>query len=198
MPPRTTLLTLLGTSTAVALVTPLALDGSPLAIVAIVLLTVIVGILMGTTKVGHNLARFRPVAMLTESVAVYVPSTTDIDCTADSELVAQTVQQVTRTLAQLFGGATVQAGTGSWISDSGALVQEPVQIVTSSASALTTQTLDSVMALARTVGRDMRQDCIAVSINGTLCLISPPASQPYAGTETGSPGSWKVADGFVH
>jgi hypothetical protein len=126
--------------------------------------------------------RFAPVARLAESVSVYVPATVDVDSVASPALVASMVETVSRTLAGMFGGATVTDGLGSYVAESGALVQEPVRIVASNADTIDGPALDRVAGLARKVARTMGQECVAVNVNGTLYLVGPDDPAPASGS----------------
>lgn len=63
---------------------------------------------------------------LNAKVAIYVPSTTDVNQPCDNKVV---VNKVMTAFSKWFGGCTSTPAVGGWVSNSGALVVENVTIV---------------------------------------------------------------------
>ena len=107
---------------------------------------------------------------LTERVAVYVPSTINIDKSIDN---THYVNEVTSKLCKLFGGATSYNAMGSWFSDElGKVVTEDVTIVYSNC---TKEQLENnifqVWDIANNLRNEMSQECISLEINGDLYFV---------------------------
>lgn len=109
---------------------------------------------------------------LKNKVAIYVPSTIDVYKTVDS---TPFVNEVTKELCLLFGGATSQNAVGSWYSNElNKLVTENVTIVYSfiSDSDFNEENLKKVVSIAKKLCKDMSQECISVEVNNNLNFIS--------------------------
>lgn len=63
---------------------------------------------------------------LNAKVAIYVPSTTDVNVPTDNK---KFVNKVMTKFSEWFGGCTSTPAVGGWVSNSGALVVENVTIV---------------------------------------------------------------------
>ena len=106
---------------------------------------------------------------LESKVELYVPGTTDINHTIDTSAY---VQRVATLFCQWFGGASVSKVNGYYISSTGELVLEYPHIVSSFC-----QTKDlvlhspSVISLAQDICRELKQESVAVVINGTMSLV---------------------------
>ena len=114
-------------------------------------------------------AAFADAFALPSRVAIYIPSTTDTNHTADN---SRLVEYVAATLSRLFGGATSQSASGFWMSDKCGLVAEAVTIVYANA---TPEALDTHAATLRNIAEriktEMRQEAVSVEINGTLFIV---------------------------
>ena len=115
--------------------------------------------------------RRMPMIELESKVELYVPGTTDINHTIDTSAY---VQRVATLFCQWFGGASVSKVNGYYIAAStGELVPECTHIVWSFC-----QTKDlvlhspSVISLAQDICRELKQESVAVVINGTMSLVS--------------------------
>lgn len=107
---------------------------------------------------------------LESKVELYVPGTTDINHTIDTSAY---VQRVVTLFCQWFGGASVSKVNGYYIvASTGELVPECTHIVWSFC-----QTKDlvlhspSVISLAQDICRELKQESVAVVINGTMSLV---------------------------
>jgi hypothetical protein len=111
---------------------------------------------------------FQSMEGMIHSVAVYVPSTLDVNQSANN------AAQVADTLARLsgiFGGCTASDVKGAWISDTSGLIVENVTICKSYASSLGDGELEEVYSIANQIRMDMRQEAVSVEIDGTLYFV---------------------------
>lgn len=108
---------------------------------------------------------------LTEKVAIYVPSTVNVNQTIDN---SQFVSKVAIELSKLFGGATQTQAIGSWFSqDLNKLVTENVTIVYSNCTKSDLEKhLLKVVNIASQLCSDMTQECISLEINNVLHFIN--------------------------
>lgn len=107
---------------------------------------------------------------LTEKVAIYVPSTVNVNQSIDN---SQFVSKVAIELSKLFGGATQTQAVGSWFSnDLNKLVTENVTIVYSNCNKSDLDKhLLQVVNIASQLCSDMTQECISLELNGVLHFI---------------------------
>jgi CRP-like cAMP-binding protein len=106
---------------------------------------------------------------LTQTVAIFIPSTLDVDTAVDNDV---QVQATLSFLGALFGGATSSDASGVWKSEASDLVVEKVSIVRSfvSEKALK-QHLDDVIAFAGQIKEEMKQEAVAIDVNNELVLV---------------------------
>ena len=100
-------------------------------------------------------------------------SQSSTDCNA---IVSTNVRGYLRTIASIAGGYTAYRGHGGWIDDNGKLVEEPVTIVDCNISQFTRAYSDIAYAfrtLAKTIARELSQDCVFLSIDGKAEFIKP-------------------------
>ena len=107
---------------------------------------------------------------LTERVAVYVPSTINIDKNIDNSIY---VNEVTTKLCKLFGGATSYNAMGSWYSDDlDKVITENVTIVYSNCTKdQLEKNIFQVWDIANDLKNTMLQECISLEINGDLYFV---------------------------
>ena len=102
-------------------------------------------------------------------IAIYVPSTVNVNCPIDN---TEFVHEVMNRLSDMFGGATSTPAQGAWRAENGELVTEGITIVysycTSEQAALH---MPSVMALCDKMKKDMSQECITLEYNGQIAFI---------------------------
>jgi CRP-like cAMP-binding protein len=106
---------------------------------------------------------------LNHAVALFVPSTMDVDQQVDN---SGQVRATLSFLGNLFGGATSSSAEGAWRSEESGLVTEQVTIVRTfvSKKALDTH-LDDVIHFATDMKRDMKQEAVAISVDNQLILV---------------------------
>lgn len=106
---------------------------------------------------------------LPQRVALYVPSTQDINHDTDN---AAQVERVARDFCGWFGGATAQQSAGYWLSDTAGLVREAVTIVYAACTAAQLREhLPDVLQLAQQIKAEMQQEAVSVELNGALYII---------------------------
>lgn len=106
---------------------------------------------------------------LTQTVAIFIPSTVDVDQIVENEV---QVQAALSFLGHLFGGATSSDAEGVWQSEESGLVIEKVSIVRSFASEKALKKhLDDVIAFASQIKEEMKQEAVAIDVNNELVLI---------------------------
>lgn len=108
---------------------------------------------------------------LSNRVALYVPSTTAVDQPLDESTAEQFVSRSLRLMSELFGGATALPASGGWVASDGKLVTERVTIVYSFTGDLTTEDLMKIKFFVESLKAEMRQEAIAVEINGRLIFV---------------------------
>ena len=114
------------------------------------------------------MSHFDDCVKLQHKAEVYVQSTVDVDHNADN---AQFVEAVARTLSRLFGGASAQKVTGYWLASNGQVVIEAPTIVYAYMATMALENMDKLYDLAEGLKRDMRQESILVTVDGTAYLV---------------------------
>ncbi|MCB8948354.1 MAG: Crp/Fnr family transcriptional regulator [Ardenticatenaceae bacterium] len=106
---------------------------------------------------------------LNHALAIFVPSTLDVDCPVDND---HQVQSTLQFLGSVFGGATKSDAEGVWRSEDSGLVTEQVTIVRTFVSkpALDTH-LDTVVEFATHLKEEMKQEAVALSVDHQLILV---------------------------
>ena len=106
---------------------------------------------------------------LPQRVALYVPSTQDVNHATDN---AAQVERVAREFCGWFGGATAQQSAGYWISDNAGLVREAVTIVFAACTAAQLREhLPDVLTLAQQIKAEMQQEALSCELDGKLYII---------------------------
>lgn len=109
---------------------------------------------------------------LQHRVAVYVPSTVDIDKAADTE---KWVEMAASGLVNLYGGATVTEGTGFWFSDEKqAMIRESVKIVyayCNDVSGVDGESINQVLSFCEHMKAALKQEVISLEIDNELYFI---------------------------
>ena len=75
-------------------------------------------------------------------------------------------------LSELFGGCTISAASGCWMSDASGLVREDVRIIYANAApGEIAKHADEILSIARTIKTEMKQEAVSIEVNNTLYLI---------------------------
>lgn len=102
--------------------------------------------------------------MLPESVTIYVPATMGRNGRILPWTRARILRHVMQRMADVFGACTKTEGEGYWEG-----IRERVTLVTSYAESVNR---DAVLDIARDILRLMRQDAVAVVINGRMEFVT--------------------------
>ena len=109
---------------------------------------------------------------LQHRVAVYVPSTVDIDKTANTE---KWVDMAASGLVNLYGGATVTEGVGYWFSDEKqAMIREQVKIVyaySDDLQGMDGEKINQVLSFCEHMKEALKQEAISLEIDNELYFI---------------------------
>lgn len=114
-------------------------------------------------------ARLQNVFKLSSKITVYVPATVNIN-----ELIDNTkyVERTATLLSECFGGATSTDVLGYWKSPTAGLVKENTTMVFAyAADADLKKNLDKVIDLCEELKEEMKQDSIALELNGEMHFI---------------------------
>ena len=106
---------------------------------------------------------------LNSKVAIYVPSTINVDETCENK---KQVDRVLTKLSLLFGGATATDAIGGWVCQSGKLVTEKIVIVYSYCKeAELIEKIDAVLDICKRIKIEMAQEAVTLEINGQVAFI---------------------------
>lgn len=106
---------------------------------------------------------------LSSKITVIVPSTININEEIDN---TKQVDKVATLLSNLFGGATASQTLGYWNSPSVGLVKEKSVTVFAYCKELDlNNNIDKVIDLCEELKKEMKQDAIALEINGEMYFI---------------------------
>lgn len=106
---------------------------------------------------------------LSSHVRIFVPSTININEGIDN---ANFVKEVQISLVKCFGGATIYNAFGAWQSLNTGIVNEKITIIESyTTTDKLNEKIDSVIDLCEKLKNDMKQESIALEINGELYFI---------------------------
>ena len=107
--------------------------------------------------------------ILENKFSLYVPSTISGNIPA-LELQKAATEFVIDEMIKMFDGATITSAIGAYRLATGEIVKEPINIVSSSSSDLIL--FDLVCNLAKQVCQTMKQECVALEVNGKLHFIN--------------------------
>lgn len=114
-------------------------------------------------------AKLKNMFKLSSKIAVYVPSTTDINVQIDN---TKYVDNCATLLSDCFGGATSCQTLGYWTSPSQGLVKEHTTMVFAYCSDTDLQNhIEKVIDFCENLKKELKQDAIAVEINGEMYFI---------------------------
>lgn len=114
-------------------------------------------------------AKLKNMFKLSSRITVYIPSTTDIDKVTDT---AKYIDACAVLLSESFGGATSCEALGYWVSNSAGLVKERTTQVFAYCSDTDLQEhIEEVIDFCETMKTELKQDAIALEINGEMYFI---------------------------
>lgn len=106
---------------------------------------------------------------LSSRVTVYVPSTIDIDKEIDT---TEYIDKTATLLSNFFGGATSTTALGYWVSPTAGLVKEKSTMVFAYCSEKDlNENADAVINWCEKMREELKQDAIALEINGEIYFI---------------------------
>lgn len=106
---------------------------------------------------------------LNAKVAIYVPSTTNVNKPTDN---AAMVNKVMESFSNWFGGCTSTPAVGGWVSNSGTLVVENVTIVYAFCTPESFgEHFEEVMQLATEIRDEMKQEAVTLEYNGQIKFV---------------------------
>lgn len=114
-------------------------------------------------------AKLKNMFKLSSKITVYIPSTTDINQTADTK---KYVDNCAVLLSESFGGATSCEALGYWTSPKAGLVKERSTMVFAYCSDADLQNkIENVLDFCEAMKKELNQDAIALEINGEMYFI---------------------------
>lgn len=109
--------------------------------------------------------------MLKESIKITIPSTIH-DQPAAVELIDNMREMVSCEMAKMFGGFTETCGRGGYYSaELDKLIVENVYIIESKAMHISAADRVNIAKLAKAIKDTMKQECIAIEINGSMDFV---------------------------
>lgn len=110
---------------------------------------------------------------LQHAVELYVPTTCYCEQPLPEQARAAALEKVKKTFSEWFGAYSTFHGDGGWTMPNGQLVEEPIDIVHSQASAEAYQLhKDDVVELAGWLADELTQDMVATTFDGKMRLYS--------------------------
>lgn len=102
-------------------------------------------------------------------VKIYVPSTFNVDQEIDN---SKYVDDTITILSKCFGGATTSKALGAWVTSSGKIVKESVDICYSYCNQeKLDKYIDDIYDYCLSMRIELKQDSISLEINGELYFI---------------------------
>lgn len=114
-------------------------------------------------------AKLQNMFKLSSKITVYIPSTMDINQTADTQ---KYIDNCATLFSECFGGATSCETLGYWTSPTKGLVKERSTMVFAYCKDEDLQTkIESVLDFCENMKAELKQDAIALEINGEMYFI---------------------------
>lgn len=114
-------------------------------------------------------ARLQNVFKLASKITIYVPATVNINEVIDN---TEYVKRAATLLSECFGGATSTDALGYWVSPTAGLVKENTTMVFAyAADADLKKNLDKAIDFCEELKEEMKQDSIALELNGEMYFI---------------------------
>ena len=113
--------------------------------------------------------RVKAMFSLKSKITVYIPATVNINETIDN---TEFVNRAATLLSECFGGATSTEALGYWVSDTAGLVKENTTMVFAYAGEDDLKkNLDRVIDFCQSLKEEMKQDAVALELNGEMYFI---------------------------
>lgn len=111
-------------------------------------------------------------AKLSAKIAVYVPSTFDVNGKDENKLSEKWIEEFSILFSKLFGGCTSYNARGNWISEKNALVSESVTIIYAFSEQETIDNnLNWIISAIQNMCIEMKQECISLEYKNNLFFI---------------------------
>lgn len=113
--------------------------------------------------------KFSEMDSLATKVAIYVPSTIDIDNPVNN---SDMVEKTAIFLSDLFGGCTAFEASGFWIDSNKKLIKEsPVVVYAYTTAAKAQEAETKIIEYVQEMKKEMQQECISVEYNNRLYFV---------------------------
>ena len=113
--------------------------------------------------------KFSEMDSLATKVAIYVPSTIDIDKPVNN---SEWIEKTAVFFSDLFGGCTACDVSGYWITHEKQLIREkPVIIYSFTTEEKAQEAETKIIEYVQEMKKEMRQECISVEYNNRLYFI---------------------------
>ena len=113
--------------------------------------------------------RLKAMFCLRSKITVYIPATIEVDRKIDNR---EYVDRAAALLSECFGGATSTEALGYWMSGSCGLVKENTTLVFAYASEEDLKNnLDKVIDFCEQIKEEMKQESVALELNGEMFFI---------------------------
>lgn len=114
-------------------------------------------------------SRLKAMFSLKSKITVYIPATVNINETIDN---TEFVNKAATLLSECFGGETSTEALGYWVSDTAGLVKENTTMVFAYAGEDDLKkNLDKVIDFCQDLKTEMKQDAVALELNGEMFFI---------------------------
>ena len=114
-------------------------------------------------------AKLKNMFKLSSKITVYIPSTCDINQSADTK---KYIDECAVLLSENFGGATSCEALGYWTSPTAGLVKERSTMIFAYCSDADLQNnIEKIIDFCETMKTELKQDAIALEINGEMYFI---------------------------
>lgn len=113
--------------------------------------------------------KFSEMDSLATKVAIYVPSTVNIDVAIDN---SEWIEKTAVLFSDLFGGCTACDVSGYWITQEKKLVKEkPVVVYAYTTEEKAREAEEKIIDFVQQMKREMQQECISVEYNNRLYFV---------------------------
>ena len=114
--------------------------------------------------------KLKDLITLSGNVKIYIPSTIDVDKPYDN---TAEVDNASKFLSELFGGATAYKALGSWISETKGRVKEDITIVSAYASTEVAieDNIKTIIEYCEALCKELKQEAITLEVNNKLHFI---------------------------
>lgn len=115
------------------------------------------------------MGRLKNIFKLSSKITLYIPATKNVDEEIDNN---EYVEEAAKLFSLLFGGSTSTPGLGYWMSSSAGLIKEKINLVFAYASEKDLrEKIDQVIDWCENLKRVLRQESIALEVNGEMYFI---------------------------